>query len=433
MPSRYQQALDYLYEQLPMFHRIGSAAFKKDLTNIRSFCDKLGNPQESFPSIHIAGTNGKGSVAHMLASIFTASGFKTGLYTSPHYRDFRERVKIDGELIPKQNVVDFVDEHKAFCSELKPSYFEWTVALAFDYFRQEKVDIAIIETGLGGRLDSTNIVTPLLSVITNIGLDHTDMLGETLPLIAGEKAGIIKKNVPVVVGESHPETQKVFEKKANNESAPLYFADKHFKAVLSKKTDTHSLYQIQNGNSPFLINYTLNHLGDYQHKNLCTVLMAVSIFENYYPDLLPPEGLNVPAGLYNLRKYAGFLGRWEFISLKPRILCDSAHNEDGIRLAMDGLQKIAFDQLHFVIGMVNDKPPAKILSLLPKEATYYFCKANIPRGLDANVLREAAHAFGLKGKTYASVRHALAAAKRRAAENDLIFVGGSIFVVAEVI
>lgn len=433
MPSRYQQALDYLYEQLPMFHRIGTAAFKKDLTNIRSFCERLGHPEKAFPSVHIAGTNGKGSVAHMLASIFTASGFKTGLYTSPHYRDFRERVKIDGQLIPKQSVVDFVDEHKAFCNELKPSYFEWTVALAFDYFRKEKVDIAIIETGLGGRLDSTNIVTPLLSVITNIGLDHTNLLGETLPLIAGEKAGIIKKNVPVVIGETHPETKGVFEKKAAEESAPIFMADEHYRAALNEKTETHSLYQIQKDDSPFLINYALNHLGDYQHKNLSTVLMAVNVLENEYPEMLPSEGLNVSEGLFNLKKNAGFLGRWEFISLRPRILCDSAHNEDGIRLAMEGLKKIAFDHLHFVIGMVNDKPPTKILSLLPDTATYYFCKANIPRGLDADVLREAAGAFGLKGKTYASVRHALAAAKRRAAADDLIFVGGSIFVVAEVI
>ena len=416
-----------------MFHRIGPAAFKKDLTNIRAFCERLGQPELKFPSIHIAGTNGKGSVAHMLAAIFTASSFKTGLYTSPHYRDFRERVKIDGQFIPKKFVVDFVEEHRQFCDELKPSYFEWTVALAFDYFAKEKVDIAIVETGLGGRLDSTNIVTPLLSVITNIGYDHMNLLGETLPLIASEKAGIIKSGVPVVIGETHPETKGVFNKKAAEMAAPIIFADQHFQTVLIKKTDTHAEFEVKKDGQPFLKNFSLNHLGDYQSKNLCTVLQSIEELERHYPALLPSGGLNVKYGLHFLKKHSGFIGRWEFISLNPRILCDSAHNEDGIRLAMEGLKKIPFEKLHFVLGAVNDKPPGKILALLPKNATYYFAKANIPRGLDANLLREAGAAFGLQGKSYHSVRHALAAAKRRAGKADLIFVGGSIFVVAEVV
>ncbi len=416
-----------------MFHRIGPAAFKKDLTNIRAFCERLGQPELKFSSIHIAGTNGKGSVAHMLAAIFTASGFKTGLYTSPHYRDFRERVKIDGQFIPKKQVVEFVDEHREFCEALKPSYFEWTVALAFDYFAKEKVDIAIVETGLGGRLDSTNIVTPLLSVITNIGYDHMNLLGETLPLIAGEKAGIIKPGIPVVIGETHPESQPVFEQKASAGKAPIVFADQHFKAVLIKKTDTHATYEIKKDGQTVTKSLSLNHLGDYQQKNLSTVLQSIETLEQHYPALLPAGRLNVTDGLHFLKKYSGFLGRWEFISLKPRILCDSAHNEDGIRMAMEGLNQMTFEKLHFVLGTVNDKPPAKLLALLPTDATYYFAKANIPRGLDANVLRQAGVAFGLKGKTYASVRHALAAAKRRAGENDLIYVGGSIFVVAEVV
>ncbi len=416
-----------------MFHRIGPAAFKKDLTNIRAFCERLGQPELTFPSIHIAGTNGKGSVAHMLAAIFTASGFKTGLYTSPHYRDFRERVKIDGQFISKKFVVDFVEEHRQFCEALKPSYFEWTVALAFDYFAKEKVDIAIVETGLGGRLDSTNIVTPLLSVITNIGYDHMNLLGETLPLIAGEKAGIIKPGVPAVIGETHPETKDVFEKKAKELSAPIVFADRHFQAVLIKKTDMHAEFEVKKDGQTFLKNLSLNHLGDYQSKNLCTVLQSIEVLERHHPALLPSGGLNVKDGLHFLKKHSGFMGRWEFISLNPRILCDSAHNEDGIRLAMEGLKKIPFEKLHFVLGAVNDKPPGKILALLPENAVYYFAKANIPRGLDANLLREAGAAFGLFGKAYHSVPHALAAAKRRAGKDDLIFVGGSIFVVAEVV
>ena len=433
LKSRYQQALDYLYEQLPMFHRIGPAAFKKDLTNIRAFCERLRQPDLKFPSIHIAGTNGKGSVAHMLSAIFTASGLKTGLYTSPHYRDFRERVKIDGQFIPKKFVVDFVEEHKQFCEELKPSYFEWTVALAFDYFAKEKVDIAIIETGLGGRLDSTNIVTPLLSIITNIGYDHMNLLGETLPLIAGEKAGIIKPGVPVVIGETHPETKLVFEKKAISVSAPIVFADQHFQAVLIKKTDTHAVFEIKKDGQPFLKNLSLNHLADFQSKNLCSLLQALEVFEKNYPSLLPSGGLKVVDGLHFLKKHSGFLGRWEFISLNPRILCDSAHNEDGIRLAMEGLTKIPFEKLHFVLGAVNDKSPEKVLALLPSSATYYFAKANIPRGLDAKILQTEAARFGLKGEAYTSVRRALAAAKRKAGKDDLIFVGGSIFVVAEVV
>ena len=416
-----------------MFQRIGPMAFKKDLTNIIMACDELGNPQEAFPCIHIAGTNGKGSVAHMLAAIFTASGFSTGLYTSPHYRDFRERVKIDGKLIPKQTVVRFVEEHKSVFEETKASFFEWTVALAFDYFRNEKVDIAIIETGLGGRLDSTNIVTPLVSVITNIGFDHTNMLGETLPLIASEKAGIIKPEVPVVIGETHPETAHIFIQKAKAENAPITFADQLWQATRTCTEGLSAYFYISNGSQPIYNNLQLQHLGMYQQKNLLTTLQTLHVFHQNHPLWFADIEESTRNGLAKLKTLSNFIGRWEFISLDPPVLVDSAHNEDGIRQLSDAFQAMDYQELHFVIGMVNDKTHDKSFALLPKEAHYYFAKANIPRGLDADELLSQASQFGLKGKAYSSVRRALAAAKRRAKKGDLVFVGGSIFTVAEVV
>ncbi|MBI5915350.1 MAG: bifunctional folylpolyglutamate synthase/dihydrofolate synthase [Bacteroidetes bacterium] len=418
-----------------MFQRIGPAAFKKDLTNTLALCAHLGQPQAKFPSIHIAGTNGKGSTAYLLAAIFTAAGYRTGLYTSPHYRDFRERIKIDGQMVPKQAVIDFVKRHRDFADEVKPSFFEWSVALAFDYFAAQRVDIAIIETGLGGRLDSTNVIRPLVSVITNIGFDHQQFLGDTLPLIAGEKAGIIKPGVPVVIGETHPETKAVFLEKAKRESSPIVFADEHFVALPQRQDDTHVVYRVLKDKKTVFENLALNHLADYQQKNLCTVLQTMEVVAPNFVQLRDPERLEeaIRHGLFHLKKLTGFLGRWEFIGQRPRILCDSAHNEDGIRLAMAGLERIPFKKLHFVFGMVSDKSPDKVLSMLPAHARFYFAKANIPRGLDAKTLQETAAKFGLKGKAYTSVRRALAAARRAAGPDDLIFVGGSIFVVAEVV
>jgi dihydrofolate synthase/folylpolyglutamate synthase len=418
-----------------MFQRIGPAAFKKDLTNTLALCEHLGQPQRKFPCIHIAGTNGKGSTAHMLSAIFTAAGFKTGLYTSPHYRDFRERIKINGKLIPKRFVVDFVNEHKDFAEQLKPSFFEWTVGLAFDYFARQKVDIAIIETGLGGRLDSTNVITPLLSIITNISFDHQNMLGDTLPLIAGEKAGIIKPGVSVVIGEMHPETASVFIEKAKLEGSSLVFADQHFEARPTTKTAAHIVYDVYKDGKLHYEQLALNHLGDYQRQNLCTILKGMEIVAPVFAKRINEGALKaaIRTGLRDLKKLSNFMGRWEFICESPRVLCDSAHNEDGIKKAMDGLTKIPYETLHFVFGTVNDKSPDKVLSMLPKEATYYFAKANIPRGFDAAQLLDAAKPHGLHGKAYTSVRRALAAAKRTAKHNDLVFVGGSIFVVAEVI
>jgi dihydrofolate synthase / folylpolyglutamate synthase len=429
--TRYQETLDYLYSRLPMYYRIGPAAFKKDLTNTLKLCEHLGHPERQFRTVHIAGTNGKGSAAHILSAVFTACGYRTGLYTSPHYKDFRERVKIDGSFVPKVEVVRFVAENRAAFDSIQPSYFEWTVALSFDYFARQKVDIAIVETGLGGRLDSTNVITPLVSIITNIGLDHQQFLGETLPEIAGEKAGIIKPGVPVVIGESHPGTRPVFTQTARQQSAPIVFADEHFEAIPLEKTATHSHYRILKNGEEFLPDLPLNHLGDFQQKNLCTILQALEILAREFPAL--GDTRQVVQGLANLKKLSSFIGRWEFISEAPRVLCDSAHNEQGIRQAMAGLSKLTFRHLHFVLGVVEDKSLPAILPLLPSSATYYFAKANIPRGLDAGILKTEALKYGLHGKSYTSVRKALAAAKRRAAPDDLIFAGGSIFTVAEVV
>lgn len=337
--------------------------------------------------------------------------------------------------MPKRAVVEFVEQHRAFAESLKPSFFEWTVGLAFDYFAKQKVDIAIIETGLGGRLDSTNIITPIVSVITNISFDHQNMLGDTLPLIATEKAGIIKPKIPVVVGETHPETAQVFIEKAKLESSPIVFADKNFEAKPVNTIENKVIYDIFQKKKLLYPQLELDHLGDYQRKNLCTVLQTMQVVAPMFHQFQKSKQLEsaIRTGLSNLKKLSNFMGRWEFISNSPKVLCDSAHNEDGIRLAMKALTQIPHKQLHFVFGTVNDKSPDKVLAMLPHNAFYYFAKANIPRGLDAATLAKQAAGFGLKGEAYSSVRKALAAAKLRAEADDLVFVGGSIFVVAEVI
>lgn len=416
-----------------MYQRVGPAAFKKDLTNITEMCKLLGDPQQEFPSIHIAGTNGKGSTAHMLAAVFTAAGFRTGLYTSPHYRDFRERVKFNGHLIPKRRVVQFVEEHGSKFESIQPSFFEWTVALAFQYFAEEKVDIAIIETGLGGRLDSTNILRPELSVITNIGYDHQQFLGETLPQIAGEKAGIIKPGVPVVIGETQAETTEVFEKKATECDAPITFADQVFQVERKEISGEHAIYEVKKNGKTIWEKLELQHLANYQQRNLATLLQSLETFDLTLPDFFPDLRSATETGLKNLRQLSNYLGRWQVIGQQPTVICDSAHNEEGVSLAMENLREMEFDNLHIVLGMVKDKSHYRILELFPKEAQFYFAKAKIPRGLDALELQRIASEFARKGKAYTSVRRALAAAKRKASERDLIFVGGSIFVVAEVV
>ncbi len=416
-----------------MFQRVGPKAFKKDLTNIIALSEILDHPETKFPSIHLAGTNGKGSVAHMLAAVFTAAGFKTGLYTSPHYKDFRERIKINGQLIPKQRIIDFVKDNKQIFQTINPSFFEWTVALAFDYFAEEQVDIAIIETGLGGRLDSTNIVQPLLTVITNIGYDHTQFLGDTLPLIAAEKAGIMKENTPVIIGETHPETVPVFQQKAQALGAPITFADKIYKVKNTSARNGYSSFEVTINGKPAYRKLNLQHMGGFQKNNLATLLATLEVFHKNYPAWFTDLAGSITDGLSNLKTLTNFIGRWEYISESPPVLVDSAHNESGIRRLVQALGELEFRHLHFVLGVVFDKSHDKTLALLPKNATYYFVKANIPRGMDAHELKKEATKHGLHGKAYTSVRRALASAKMRCNNNDLIFVGGSIFVVAEVV
>lgn len=427
--EQYRQTLDYLYSQLPMYQRIGPAAFKKDLSNIIALCEALGQPHERFPSIHVAGTNGKGSVTHMLGAALQAAGYRVGLYTSPHYRDFRERIKVDGRYVSRKYVIEFVSRHRQLFESVQPSFFEITVAMAFDYFARQGVDAAVIEVGLGGRLDSTNIIRPRLSVITNISFDHMALLGDTLPLIAGEKAGIIKEGVPVVIGETHPETAPVFLEKARQSDARIVFADQHFLAERRQASAMHTTYDVYRDGVLYLESLQLNAHGPYQARNLQSVLQALEWLPA--PWEVPEEAL--VRGLAGLRKLTRLLGRWQVLGEKPLILCDSAHNEAGMELAMGELVQMPCRRLHIVVGTVNDKDPTYLLRHMPGHAVYYFARPDIPRGLDADVLMRKAAEQGLSGKAYSSVANALRAARRKATPEDLIYVGGSIFVVAEVV
>ena len=433
MNKQYQATLDFLYRQLPMYQRLGSTAFKKDLGNIKKLSKALGNPHTKLRCIHIAGTNGKGSTAHILSAILQSAGFKTGLYTSPHYRDFRERIKIDGQLVPEKWIIDFVEQNQAFFKDIQPSFFEITVAMAFQYFVEEQVDIAIIETGLGGRLDSTNIIDPLISIITNISLDHQSMLGDTLPLIAGEKAGIMKSKVPVVIGERQEETEAVFEEAASRLMAPLYYVDQQLQVKKKRSLPFHTSFDIYLGNKLYLKNLKVNLTGHYQQANLATALTALQILEQHQLLGASIKETDIREGLENLQSLTYFLGRWQKIAAAPLTICDSAHNEGGLKQVFQQLRKMRYEKLHFVFGTVNDKSLKDLLPLFPKEATYYFCKANIPRGRDAKDLQQEARAHDLFGRSYISVKNALKAAQRKAGEKDLIFIGGSIFVVAEVV
>lgn len=430
----YPEALDYMYAQLPMFQRIGSAAYKDNLDNTIALCKRLNNPEHKFKSIHIAGTNGKGSTSHMLASILQAAGLKVGLYTSPHLRDFRERIKINGRLIPQQYILDFINVHKLFFDELKPSFFEMTVGLAFDYFATQKVDIAVIEVGLGGRLDSTNVITPELSIITNISFDHVALLGNTLEKIAGEKAGIIKPHVPVIIGETHTSTAPVFIEKAKKQPASLLFADRIYTAKGAQQTwEGSKLYltaDIEKEGTLIYKNLQSQLLGLYQLKNIPTVLAAVEQLNKKGYQL--NEAL-VRKGIKQVVEATGLLGRWQVISQKPLVIADTGHNEAGIKEVLAQLRVTPHEQLHMVIGMVNDKDISTVLDLLPKQATYYFCKATIPRALPAKELQAAAREKGLTGNAYETVAQALEAAKNKATESDLILIGGSTFTVAEVV
>lgn len=423
----YQETLDYLFNALPMFQRVGASAFKTDLGNTIALCAHLGHPERQFKSIHVAGTNGKGSTSHALASILQSSGYKTALYTSPHLKSFTERIRINGIEIPEEKVVQFVAENKTFLEELKPSFFEMTVGMAFWYFAQEKVDIAVIEVGMGGRFDSTNVITPVISVITNIGYDHMQFLGNTLPAIAGEKAGIIKQHIPVVISQTQEETRQVFLEKAENSSSPIVFADQKWKVEKIKESEGIATYLVNLGGNEFQIQFDL--LGNYQRFNLPGILETVDQLRLGGWEISDSELLE---GLSKVSKQTGLKGRWQILGEYPTIICDTGHNESGISEVLDQLKAYKYSKLWIIIGMVQDKDISKVLSILPKNANYVFCEAIIPRALKAVQLAAQAETFGLKGEIIPDVNEALTFARKNAAKDDLIFIGGSTFVVAEI-
>lgn len=402
----YSDTLDFLFSQLPMYQRMGKAAYKANLDNTHLLMKRLNQPHQSFKSIHVGGTNGKGSCSHMLASILQEEGYKVGLYTSPHLVDFRERIRINGNKITEDSVVDFVNKYKTAFEQIDLSFFEWTVGLCFDHFRKEKVDIAIVEVGMGGRLDSTNVITPLASIITNIGLDHTQFLGETKEKIAVEKAGIIKPGVPIIIGEAHGTIKSVFLETADKLNAPISFAQ-----------ETHHTHE-----------YKTDLLGSYQANNLQTVLTSIPYLKKQG---FPVADQSIKTGLEKVVANTHFLGRWQVLSNKPTVICDTGHNEEGIIAVLKQLKKTPHRQIHFVLGMVNDKNTFELLKLFPSSEFYYFCAANIPRALPAVELMYNAEEAGLKGKAYESVAKAYKQALASAADNDIVFIGGSTFVVAD--
>jgi dihydrofolate synthase/folylpolyglutamate synthase len=404
----YQETTNWMFNQLPMYQTQGASAYKKDLTNTILLVNHLNNPQEKIKCIHVAGTNGKGSTSHMLASILQEAGYKVGLYTSPHLKDFRERIKINGVTVSENFVCDFINTHKVFFEENDMSFFEMSVGLAFDYFAKEKVDIAVIEVGLGGRLDATNIITPLVSVITNIGIDHTQFLGNTLEAIAGEKAGIIKPNIPVVIGEYTTETQPVFLAKAKANQAEIYFSSD----LISEE-------------------FPSDLMGDYQTHNKKTVLQTIAVLNSQKEFKIFQE--DIKSGLLQVVKNTGLQGRWQQLDDSPKVICDTAHNKNGLEIVMYQIQKEKFNTLHIVLGVVNDKDLDEVLPLFPKNAIYYFCKPNIPRGLDASILYQKATTFGLHGEVFNSVSEAYKKALQVATKSDFIYIGGSTFVVAEIL
>ncbi|MFD1160794.1 MULTISPECIES: bifunctional folylpolyglutamate synthase/dihydrofolate synthase [Hwangdonia] len=403
----YQDTLNWMFSQLPMYQKQGKTAFKKDLSNTLKLAEHLDHPEHKFKSIHVAGTNGKGSTSHMLASILQEGGYKVGLYTSPHLKDFRERIKVNGKVVSKQFVIGFIKRNKAFFETHPLSFFEMTVGMAFDYFSKAQVDIAVIEVGLGGRLDSTNIITPEVSVITNIGFDHTQFLGNTFDAIAFEKGGIIKPHIPVVIGETQQETKPVFQALAKANNSEIVFADKEITQVL--KSDL---------------------LGSYQSKNIKTVIQTVKALQKKGYKI---SEKNIKQGLSQVVKNTGLLGRWQTLNDSPKVVCDTGHNREGLQYVMQQLLNEKFNALHIVFGVVNDKDLSTIVDLLPKSAIYYFCKPDIPRGMDAHKLKAEFNKHHLKGEAYNSVNEAYQTAFKQAGLSDFIFVGGSTFVVAEII
>lgn len=424
----YSETLDYLFTHLPMYQRIGQAAYKKDLTNTIKLAEILGNPQNKFTSIHVAGTNGKGSVSNMLSSVLMEAGYSTGLYTSPHLLDFRERIRFNGKLCEKDFIVDFVARMQTHIEEIQPSFFEITVAMAFEYFAQRQVDIAIIEVGLGGRLDSTNIITPVLSVITNISYDHQNMLGNSLREIAGEKAGIIKAGIPVVIGEFHEETFPVFLEKSILQNSSLFAADKNVTVELIEQHNYLLKLNVSYLNQLSYPNLESDLAGKYQIKNIKTLIQAIEILRSI-PIEVPDEAIY--EGLKNIKRNTGFAGRWQVIDVNPIIICDCAHNTAGLKELFLQVNSMSFKRLIIVTGAVNDKDLNASLKEFPLEADYYFCTPDIPRGLSANLLQTKASEFNLKGKTFETVEKAIISAKQNAFTEDIILICGSIFVVAE--
>ena len=423
----YAQTLEYLFTQLPMFSRVGAAAYKPDLTNTIKLCEALGNPQQKFKSIHVAGTNGKGSTSHMLASILQTAGFKTGLYTSPHLVDFRERIKIDGVYCSKEFVVEFTEKIKPLIATIQPSFFEITVAMAFSYFAEQKVDIAVIEVGLGGRLDSTNIITPEVSIITNIGLDHTQFLGDTIPQIAGEKAGIIKKDVPCIVSEYTEETKPVFDAAAIHTS--LAYGSELYSVLNTKYAHDYLGVQVLNKKTEDVQTYQLDLNGSYQAKNVQGVLGAIGILQTKGWQI---SNQHILDGLSHVKKNTGLYGRWQMIGTNPTTVVDVAHNVAGIQTLLAQIKLVNHQQLHIVFGMVKDKDIDSVLALLPIQATYYFTQAQIERAIDANELQQKAGQHGLTGNVFAHVNEAISAAQKQAQVKDLIVVCGSVFLVGEI-
>jgi dihydrofolate synthase / folylpolyglutamate synthase len=427
----YEQTLEFLFSQLPAYHRIGKAAYKNDLNNSIALDNYFGKPHLKYQTIHVAGTNGKGSVSHMIASILQEAGYRTGLYTSPHLKDFRERIKVKGEMIPENEIISFVERHNAMLESLKPSFFEMTVAMAFNYFAECNVDVAVIEVGLGGRLDSTNIIKPVLSVITNIGHDHMDLLGDTLEKIALEKAGIIKENIPVVISETQPETKAVYISKTIETNSPINFADDRFSCNLHEINDL-------TGERRYTVTDLITHKifegktvlgGDYQSANLKAVLSVFDTLKNIFIH----SDKNITDGIRNVIINTGLMGRWQILGHDPLTICDTGHNKEGLEYVMDQIKRMRKTGLHMVIGFVNDKDLKSVLPLFPSEAKYYFTKASVPRALNEKTLESEAFKYGLSGRSYSDVKTALNEAKKNAAPTDMIFIGGSTFVVAEVV
>ncbi len=423
----YKETLHYMFTHLPMYQRIGEAAYKKDLTNTIAICNRLRNPQNNFKTIHLAGTNGKGSCSHMLCAILQEHGYKVGLYVSPHYKDFRERIKVNGKYISQKHVIEFIEKNKYFFEEQKPSFFEMTVGMAFDYFNFQKVDIAVIETGLGGRLDSTNVINPILSIITNISYDHMNMLGNTLPLIAAEKAGIIKPKTPALIGEHHDETDLVFINKSTEVNAELIFAQDIIQNVQYHYDYQSGIYQYNMEGKSHKIKTDI--IGPYQKNNITTVLAASHLLKNS----LNLDQQKIVTAFSKVKILTNFIGRWQILNPKPLIIADSAHNKSGLMSTFEAINNIEREKLHIITGFVNDKDIESVISIFPEDAKYYFGKANIPRGLDAAILKSKFGENNKIGRKYSTIKNALQAAKRNATENDLILIVGSIFVVAEVL